>query len=69
MKASEQYFPVVLFIIDKQYHRKVLLSSIHLSTVQGGSIFLFVDDILKCYHSDEGYWAELSCGILCSTYV
>ena len=66
MKATEQYFPVVMFIIDKQYQRKVLLSSFHLSTVQGGSIFLFVDYILKCYHSDEGYWAEqLSCGILC----
>ena len=64
MKATEHYFPVVMFIIDKQYQRKVLLSSFHLSTVQGGSVFLFVDDILKCCHSDEGYWAEqLSCGI------
>ena len=64
MKATEQYFPLVVFIIEKQYHRKVLLSSFHLSTVQGGSIFLVVDDILKCYHSDEGYWAGLlSCGI------
>ena len=55
MKATEQYFPLVVFIIEKQYHRKVLLSSFHLSTVQRGSIFLVVDDILKCYHSDEGY--------------
>ena len=55
MKATEQYFPVVMFIIDKQYQRKVMLSSFHLSTVQGGSVFLFVDDIPKCYHSDEGY--------------
>ena len=50
MKATEQNFPVVLFIM---------------STVQGGPILLFVDDFLKCYHSDEGYRAELSCGIVC----
>ena len=30
MKATEQYFPLVLFINDKHYHRKVLLSSFHL---------------------------------------
>ena len=40
IKETEQNFPVVLFIM---------------STVQGGPIFLFVDDFLKCYHSDEGY--------------
>ena len=31
MKATEQYFPVVLLINDKHYHRKVLLSSFHLN--------------------------------------
>ena len=31
MKATEQYFPVVLFINDKHYHRKVLLSGFHLN--------------------------------------
>ena len=39
MKATEQYFPVVLFI--KLY--KVVLT------------FEFVDEILKCDHSNESY--------------
>ena len=39
MKATEQYFPVVLFI--KLY--KVVLT------------FESVDEILKCYHSNESY--------------
>ena len=43
---SEQYFLVVLFIILE----KVFL------------IFLSVDEILKCDHSNESYWAVLSCG-------
>jgi len=46
MKATEQYFPVVLFIML----HKVVLS------------FESVDEILWCDHSDEGYWAVLSCG-------
>ena len=46
MKATEQYFPVVLFIM--QY--KVVLT------------FESVDEILKCDHSNESYWAVLSCG-------
>ena len=46
MKATEQYFPVVLFIMLY----KVLLT------------FDSVDEILKCDHSNESYWAELSCG-------
>ena len=48
MKASEQYFPVVLLIM--QY--KVLLT------------FESVDEILKCDHSNESYWAVLSCGVV-----
>ena len=39
MKATEQYFPVVLFIILY----KVVLT------------FEFVDEILKCNHSNESY--------------
>ena len=39
MKAAEQYFPVVLFITLN----KVVL------TIE------FVDDILKCNHSNESY--------------
>ena len=39
MKATEKYFPVVLFIILY----KVVLS------------FEFVDEILKCDHSDESH--------------
>jgi len=46
MKATEQYFPVVLFIMLY----KVILT------------FEFVDEILKCGHSNESYWAGLSCG-------
>jgi len=39
MKATEQYFPVVLFIMLY----KVVLT------------FQFVDEILKCDHSNESY--------------
>ena len=46
MKATEQYFPVVLFIMLC----KVVLT------------FDSVDEILKCVHSKESYWAVLSCG-------
>ena len=43
MKATEQYFPVVLFIMLY----KVVLT------------FESVDEILKCDHSNESYWACL----------
>ena len=46
MKAIEQYFPVVLFIMLY----KVVLT------------FESVDEILKCDHSNESYLAVLSCG-------
>ena len=46
MKATEQYFPVVLFIV---LYKVVLASE-------------SVDEILKCDHSNENYWAVLSCG-------
>ena len=46
MKATKQYFPVVLFIMLY----KVILT------------FESVDEILKCNHSNESYWAVLSCG-------
>ena len=45
MKAIELYFPVELFIMLC----KVVLS------------FKPVDEILKCGHSIESYWAVLSC--------
>ena len=47
--ASEQYFPVVLFIM---LHKVVL-------TIES------VDEILKCDHSNESYWTVLSCGTVC----
>jgi len=47
MKASEQYFPMVLFIVS---HKVVLTLS--------------VDEIQACDHSNESYWAELSCGAI-----
>ena len=46
MKATEQYFPVVLFIMLY----KVVLT------------FESVDEIPKCDHSNESYIAVLSCG-------
>ena len=46
VKATEQYFPVVLFIMLY----KVVLT------------FESVDEILKCDHSNESYSAVLSCG-------
>jgi len=46
MKATEQYFPVVLFIMLY----KVVLA------------FESVYEILKFDHSNESYWAVLSCG-------
>ena len=46
MKATEQYFPVVLFMMLY----KVVLT------------FESVDEILKCDHSNESYCAVLSCG-------
>ena len=46
IKAAEQYFLVVLFIMLY----KVVLT------------FESVDEILKCDHSNESYSAVLSCG-------
>ena len=46
MKSTEQYFPVVLFIMLY----KVVLT------------FESVDEILRSYPSDESYWAVLSFG-------
>ena len=53
MKATEQYFPVVLFIMLY----KVVLT------------FESVDEILKCDHSNESYWAVLSFGAVCYSFV
>ena len=46
MEATKQYSPMVLFIVLY----KVVLT------------FDSVDEILKCDHSNESYWAVLSCG-------
>ena len=46
MISTEQYFPEVLLIMLY----KVVLT------------FESVDEILKCDHSNESYWAVLSCG-------
>ena len=46
MNAIEQYFHVVLFIMLY----KVVLT------------FKSVDETLVCDHSNESYWAVLSCG-------
>ena len=49
IKVTEQYFPVVLFIVLY----KVVLT------------FESVDGILKCDHSNESYGAVLFCGAVC----
>ena len=49
MKATEQYIPVVLFI---------LLCQLFLT-------FESVDEMLKYNHSNESYSAVLSCGAIC----
>ena len=46
MKATEQYFSVVLFIM----------------LYKGVLTFNSVNEILKYDHSNESYWAVLSCG-------
>ena len=46
MKATEQYFPLVVFS---------LLYQVALT-------FESVNEILKCDHSNESYWGVLSCG-------
>ena len=48
MKATEQYFPVILFIMLY----KVIQT------------FKSVDEILKCDHSNESYWAVLFCDVV-----
>ena len=48
MKATEQYFPVVLFIMLY----KVILT------------FESAVETLKCDHSNDSYWAVLSCGTI-----
>ena len=47
IKATEHYFPVVLFI---------MLYKVVLTAVES------VNEILWCDHSNESYWALLSCG-------
>ena len=53
MKATEQYFPVLLFI---------MLYKVGLTLVS-------VDEILKCDHSNESYWAVLSFSMLYKVYL
>ena len=49
MKATEQYFPVVLFIM----------------LYKVAPAFESVDEILKCGHSNKSYGAALFCGTVC----
>ena len=80
MKATEQYFPVVLFImlykvvltfesvdeILKCDHWNESYCPVVLFIILCKVILTFksVDEILKCDHSNESYWAVLSCGLL-----
>ena len=81
MKATKQYFPVVLFIMlykvvltfatvdeilsvaiqmkaTKQYFPVVLFITLYMVVLT----FESVDEIFKCDHSNESYWAVISCG-------
>ena len=51
MKATEKYFPVVLFIMLY----KVILT------------FASLDEILRCHHSSKSFKAVLSRGTVCFT--
>ena len=76
MKAFEQYFHVVLCYAAEggsnfqvcRWNPSVwpfkwkLLSSTVYNAVQGGSNFKSLDETLVCDHSNESYWAVLSCG-------
>ena len=53
MKATEQYFPVVLFIM---LYKMVLT-------------FESVDEILKCDHSNESYRTAFYCEFVCLTCI
>ena len=53
MNATEQYFPVMWLIMPY----KVVLA------------FESLDEILKCDHSNERYWAVLSSGVTCEKKV
>ena len=45
MKATEQYFPVILFVM---LYKVALVSEL-------------VDETFKCAHSNESYWTVLYC--------
>ena len=53
MNATEQYFPVVLFII---LYKVVLTSEC-------------MDEIVKCDHSNESYWAVLPVVLFTTQYI
>ena len=53
MNATEQYFPVVLFII---LYKVVLTSE-------------SMDEIVKCDHSNESYWAVLPVVLFTTQYI
>ena len=54
MKATDQYFPVVLFIM--YYY------TLHVCWKKVVVTFKSVEEILKYDHSNESHWAVLSCG-------
>ena len=85
MKATEQKFPVVLFIMLTRWFyllslwMKFLSVTIQMkATEEYFPVVLFimltrqafesVDKILKCDHSNESYWAVLSCGAVYYAY-
>ena len=55
MKATEQYFSVVLFIM--QYAHVILFIMLYKVILT----FEYEGQILKCDHSNESYWAVLFC--------
>ena len=71
MKAIEEYFPVVVFVIlyeviltFESVQKKVMSCSFqwHAGFLSCILTFESMDEILNCHHSNERYWAVLSRG-------
>ena len=85
MKATEQYVPVVLFIMlykvvltvneilkwdySNESYWAVLSYGAVYYALQGGSKFESVDEILKCDHSNESCWTVFLCWTECFVIV
>ena len=76
IKATERYFPMVLFIMpfesvdkilqcdhsNKSYWAVRFCGAVYYAVQGGSNFFESVDEILKCDHSNKSYWAVRFCG-------